>query len=1193
MPLWPSRSLHPSQAASGSPTAAFGLNYHPRNLEEGTDLRPGTLSPDKALQHQTSHQRRHHNRSISHPLHSVFGHGRKADKWKDDYNKTKSPEFDAQDVLHNNASEGFAVMPNSSKQKAPVLELVSGKCTICLMVNDVWSPEERSHELAEIPKLAVPSLRTTEAIINECVLLYLQSLFDTDDATSKMDTATNGVDFRTSTNAVESKESYQGGSADLRRDTTSFPFLGDKRKNRHLGPGGQYLSSHVPLLSKSLPIQMPEPELATMLGVDGSVAQSTSLPLGKQAVPQGQERQHPENTKCNSVFRPLENYIIRCFRSCDNLSNAFRLARPTPPKRCFSDGPMLAINRECGTLGLRNDEEKVFEPDAKTLLLGDVAENGTWWSGSSHRFMEEGKIITLAADDVRVNPGNQKSPRTNWTQLHQWYQIILNAGNDWQAKLPKSKSRMAFEGQIALEATIKADIERSRIHLCRTLLKATESLLRRPRRPLRTSEDSRFLLLLLANPLLYSLRYDDRKLGRDGKVTSQDGESQDVGRSDGLQLSSTSRRKDSQSHIGIIKRILGLISNLPHETHRHMIYSFAQYSTPDFQKLVDLVGRFVTHRLVRKRSGHPGNHLKEGTSVLVPEISDPGQRTPAQLHAALNGRVRRTNPANATGDVLYGDDWQIIAAAKVMSLLSAANTSTIASRQLSASASVETLGHAVSSPRDASDMTNVTPGASRNVLSRASPLGSHTPRQLVPTSAFYNTLLDQCDLISDFENWEKRAGSFSFCQYPMFLSIWAKIRILEHDTRRQMEIKARQAFFDSIVSRRAISQYLVIRIRRDCLVEDSLRGVSEVVGSGQEDIKKALRITFQGEEGVDAGGTPLEAFGSKLMVPIGMFVYDDESHYCYFNPDSFETSDQFFLVGVVLGLAIYNSTILDVALPPLVFRKLLACAPNYTGPATFISRPSAVHTLDDLAEFRRKLTILGLHRILWLTCVFLARLALGLQQLLEFDGDVEQIFCRDFVIECERYGHLHQIPLLPNGENIAVTNANRVKYVELYVRYLLEVSVSRQFEPFKRGFFSVCGGNALSLFRPEEIELLVCGSDEPLDVSTLQSVAISDGWNGGGSEDEAVMTWFWELFAQAAPRQQRALLSFITGSDRLPAMGATSLIIKVTCLGDNAQRYPIARTCFNMIGLYRYPNKKVLQNRLWRAVAESEGFGLK
>ena len=394
-----------------------------------------------------------------------------------------------------------------------------------------------------------------------------------------------------------------------------------------------------------------------------------------------------------------------------------------------------------------------------------------------------------------------------------------------------------------------------------------------------------------------------------------------------------------------------------------------------------------------------------------------------------------------------------------------------------------------------------------------------------------------------------------------------------------MEIKAREAFFNSIMSRKAINQYLVLKVRRDCLVEDSLRSVSEVVGTGQEEIKKGLRIEFLGEEGLDSGGLRKEWF--LLLVrevfdpEHGLFVYDDDSHYCYFNPNTFETSDQFFLVGAVLGLAIYNSTILDVALPPFAFRKLLASAPNYAGPATSTSRPSFGYTLDDLAEFR-------------------PTLAKGLRQLLEFDGNVKETFCRDFVAVEERYGQIIEVPLYPNGENRAVTNSNRQEFVDLYIRYLLDTSVARQYEPFKRGFFTVCGGNALSLFRPEEIELLVKGSDEPLDVATLRAVAIYDGWGKGiNPPDEPVVAWFWDAFGKASVRDQRKLLSFVTSSDRIPAMGASSLIIKITCLGDHSNRFPIARTCFNMLGLYRYRDQSVLEDKLWRAVIESEGFGMK
>jgi E3 ubiquitin-protein ligase HECTD2 len=307
---------------------------------------------------------------------------------------------------------------------------------------------------------------------------------------------------------------------------------------------------------------------------------------------------------------------------------------------------------------------------------------------------------------------------------------------------------------------------------------------------------------------------------------------------------------------------------------------------------------------------------------------------------------------------------------------------------------------------------------------------------------------------------------------------------------------------------------------------------------------------------------------------VGMFTYED-SGYCYFNPNSLETTDQFFLVGVVLGLAIYNSTILDVALPPFAFRKLLAAGPPAAPGATSHAKPSMTYSLDDLAELRPSL-------------------AHGLRQLLEFDGDVENTFCRDFVADVDRYGQMIQFPLCPDGEKRPVTNANRREFVDLYVRYLLDTAVTRQFEPFKRGFFRVCGGNALSLFRPEEIELLIRGSDEPLDIESLRAVSLCENWGvPNPAETEPVIHWFWQSFQAAKPSDQRKLLSFITGSDRIPAMGATNLVIKLSCLGDDGPRFPVARTCFNMLSLWRYGTKQKLESMLWRAVYESEGFGLK
>lgn len=342
-----------------------------------------------------------------------------------------------------------------------------------------------------------------------------------------------------------------------------------------------------------------------------------------------------------------------------------------------------------------------------------------------------------------------------------------------------------------------------------------------------------------------------------------------------------------------------------------------------------------------------------------------------------------------------------------------------------------------------------------------------------------------------------------------------------------------------------------------------------------------------------------------LLDAKGLFSYDDDSHYCYFNPSCLETSDQFFLVGVLLGLAIYNLTILDVALPPFAFKRLLASAPASTSSPGLLPSTAAMTripqslTLDDLAEYR-------------------PALAHGLRQLLQYDGDdVEEVFCLDFVVPVERYGQVVHVPLRPDGEHVPVTKANRREYVDLYVQFLLDGSVARQFDPFRRGFYTVCGGsssggnNALSLFRPEEIDLLVRGSgrDEPLDISTLRAVAVYENWpsssssslssspppgpSGAGEPGEPVIGWFWAFLERLAPRDQRKLLCFVTGSDRVPALGAAHLAIRLVCAGDDCDRFPFARTCFNSLCLWRYGAQDKLEEKLWRAVVDSEGFGLR
>ena len=83
----------------------------------------------------------------------------------------------------------------------------------------------------------------------------------------------------------------------------------------------------------------------------------------------------------------------------------------------------------------------------------------------------------------------------------------------------------------------------------------------------------------------------------------------------------------------------------------------------------------------------------------------------------------------------------------------------------------------------------------------------------------------------------------------------------------------------------------------------------------------------------------------------------------------------------------------------------------------------------------------------------------------------------------------------------------------------------------------MCGGPALSLFRYEELELLVCGLPH-LDFHALEKGAQYDG---GYSPEHPVVRALWEVVHSLALEHKKKLLFFVTGCDRAPIGGLGQL----------------------------------------------------
>jgi hypothetical protein len=70
-------------------------------------------------------------------------------------------------------------------------------------------------------------------------------------------------------------------------------------------------------------------------------------------------------------------------------------------------------------------------------------------------------------------------------------------------------------------------------------------------------------------------------------------------------------------------------------------------------------------------------------------------------------------------------------------------------------------------------------------------------------------------------------------------------------------------------------------------------------------------------------------------------------------------------------------------------------------------------------------------------------------------------FFRCVQVSLEEYGSVRTWPLKPGGETTSVTNDNRREYVALYLDWVLNAAIYRQFRAFYLGFHSVCASNAL------------------------------------------------------------------------------------------------------------------------------------
>ncbi|XP_064865442.1 ubiquitin-protein ligase E3A-like isoform X2 [Oncorhynchus nerka] len=434
-------------------------------------------------------------------------------------------------------------------------------------------------------------------------------------------------------------------------------------------------------------------------------------------------------------------------------------------------------------------------------------------------------------------------------------------------------------------------------------------------------------------------------------------------------------------------------------------------------------------------------------------------------------------------------------------------------------------------------------------------------RPLIPFEEFVNEPLnDVLEMDKDFTFFKVDSESkFSFQSCPFILNACTKSLGLYYDNRISMYSERRITALYSLVQGQQLNPYLRLKVRRDHIIDDALVRLEMIAMENPADLRKQLFVEFEGEQGVDEGGVSKEFFQlvlEEMFNPdIGMFTYDESTKLFWFNPPSLENEAQFTLIGIVLGLAIYNNCILDVHFPMVVYRKLMGKKGTYL----------------DLTDS---------HPVLYQS----------LKELLDYEGDVEEDMMITFQIsQTDLFGDPITYDLKENGDKIPVNEDNRKEFVSLYSDYILNKSVKRQFKAFRRGFQMVTNESPLKcLFRPEEVELLICGSRN-LDFQALEETTEYDG---GYSKDCRIITDFWETVHSFGEEDKRLFLQFTTGTDRAPVGGLGKLKMIIAKNGPDTDRLPTSHTCFNALLLPEYDSKEKLKERLLKAITYAKGFGM-
>lgn len=390
------------------------------------------------------------------------------------------------------------------------------------------------------------------------------------------------------------------------------------------------------------------------------------------------------------------------------------------------------------------------------------------------------------------------------------------------------------------------------------------------------------------------------------------------------------------------------------------------------------------------------------------------------------------------------------------------------------------------------------------------------------------------------------------------------------------------------------------KVRRGHVFEDAFDQFYQL----REGLKEPIQITFVDqfditEAGIDGGGVTKEFLTSvtkEAFTDDNMRLFAANSKNALFpNPLAWDQAqehlrqsgvkadsdewresmtqllERYEFLGRIIGKCLYEGILIDIAFAGFFLLKWAAAAADAGYRAN----------INDLREFDEELYN-------------------GMMRLKNYPGDVSELSL-DFTIEDQVSAPNEPVrivtrKLAPHGDKMAVTNENKLLYINYVARHRLVAQPFAVTRAFLTGLGAIIEPNWLSMFNQSELQRLVGGDSSEIDVEDLRRNTIYSGIYevGDDGQEHPVIRMFWEVMRSMEDSQRRDVLKYVTSTPRAPLLGFSQLSPRFSIRdgGRDTTRLPSASTCVNLLKLPLYESAQQLREKLLYAVSSGAGFDL-